>query len=97
MEIISTEVVIVKNEILYVEVVNRRIVIHTDDEAYIGPLTKQLEILLCNFGFQRADSNKYVQMNKILLRDKKKKKVYFDAEKTKYCRVTRSHIKDFFW
>lgn len=86
-----------ESEILFVQVVDRRIVIHTMDEAYIGPLTKQLELLLKDFGFERADSNKFVKMDKILLRDKKLKKVYFNAEKTKYCRVTRPNIKKFFW
>lgn len=86
-----------KDKILFIQVVDRRIVIHTTDEAYIGSLTRQLEILLKNFGFERADSNKYVHMEKILLRDKKSKKVYFNAEKTKYCPVTRPHIKKFFW
>ena len=84
-------------EILFVQVVDRRIVIHTIDEPHIGSLNKQLELLLTQFGFERADSNKFVNMEKILLRDKKKRKVYFDAEKTKYCRVTRPHMKKFFW
>ena len=86
-----------KNNILYVQVSGRRIVIHTENEAYIGSLTRQLEILLKNFGFERADSNKFVQINKILLKDKKCRRVYFNAERTKYCPVTRPNIKKFFW
>lgn len=84
-------------EILFVQVVDRRIVIHTTDQPHIGSLTKQLELLLSQFGFERADSNKFVNMKKILLRDKKNRKVYFDAEKTKCCPVTRPNIKKFFW
>ncbi|OAS19289.1 LytTR family transcriptional regulator DNA-binding domain-containing protein [Paenibacillus oryzisoli] len=86
-----------KNHILYIQVVDRRIVIHTDDEAYIGSLTQQLEILLKNYGFERADSNKFVQMSRILLKDKKMRRVYFDAERTKFCPVTRPNMKKFFW
>ncbi len=93
---IRSEVINLEIEILFVQAVDRRIVIHTMDEAYIGPLTKQLELLLRQFGFERADSNKFVQMNKIIRRDKKKKKVYFDEEKTKYCPITRPNMKKFF-
>lgn len=85
------------NDILYVQVVNRKIVIHTENESKIGPLTKQLELILTNFGFEKADSNKFVQVNKILVRDKKAKKIYFNRERTLYCTVTRPNLKKFFW
>lgn len=86
-----------KEDIIYVQVVKRKIVIYTENEVHCGYLTSQLELLLHCFGFERANSNQYVQMNKILIRDKKEKKIYFNAEKTKYCRVTRSHKDTFFW
>ena len=83
-------------EILYVQVVDRHIVIHTTEEAYEGPLIKQLELLLCQLGFERADANKFVCMRKITWRDKKKRRVYFDDERTRYCPVTRPNLKKFF-
>lgn len=85
------------NDILFVQVVNRKIVIHEMGVTRIGPLTKQLDYLLSKCGYNKADSNKFVQMNKILIRDKKNKKVYFDAERTKFCPVTRPNMKKFFW
>lgn len=86
-----------KNDILYVEVVKRKIVIHTENKVYTGCLTKQLEILLRCFGFERANSGQYVHIDKIIRRDKKVMAVYFDADKKRACYITRPHIKKFFW
>lgn len=86
-----------ENDILYVQVVDRNIVIHTLEDAHIGSLNDQLELLLGYFGFAKADQNKYVQVSKISTRDKKERKLYFNPERTKFCSVTRPNIKHFFW
>lgn len=86
-----------ENDILFVQIVDRNIVIHTMNEPKIGSINDQMELLLSYFGFEKADQNKYVQVNKILTRDKREKKVYFDAERKKFCRITRPNIKKFFW
>lgn len=85
------------NDVIIVQIVDRRIVLHTLDEVHIGSLNIQLELLLKQFGFFRADQNKFVQRSKILFRDKKSRTLYFDKERQKSVRVTRPNIKNFFW
>jgi len=87
----------VDNDILFVQILNRKIVIHTLEEPHVGSLTQQVEYILSQFGFERADANKFVQVSKILTRDKKERKVYFSADRTKYCTISRQNIKKFFW
>lgn len=96
---IDNEVITVvdKNDIIYIQISDRRIVIHTLEEPHIGSLNEQLEIILGCFGFERADQNKFVQVNKILNRDKKLRRLYFNRERTKFCQVTRPHLHKFFW
>lgn len=62
-----------ENDILYIQISDRRIVAHTSNEPHIGSLSQQLELILGCFGFFRADQNKFVQESKILFRDKKEK------------------------
>lgn len=85
------------DDMLIVQIVDRRIVVHTCDEIQIGSLNEQMEYILKHFGFLRADQNKFVQESKILTRDKKTRTLYFDAERKKSVRVTRPNIKNFFW
>lgn len=86
-----------ENDVLYVQVIERNIVIHTPEEIHIGSLNDQIELLLGYFGFERSDENKYVQVNKILTRSKKARRLYFNEERTKFCPVTRPYMKKFFW
>lgn len=86
-----------ENDMVIIQIVDRRIVIHTSDVPHIGSLNEQLEYILKQFGFLRADQNKFVQVNKILTRDKKKRILYLNAERTRSVRVTRPNIKNFFW
>jgi hypothetical protein len=85
------------DDMFIVQVIDRKIVIHTCDEIHIGSLNEQLEFILKPLGFIKADQNKFVQESKILTRDKKTRTLYFDVERKKSVRVTRPHIKNFFW
>ena len=86
-----------KEDILYVEVDNRKIIIHSKKIVIDGSLTSQLGILLPSLGLVRARVNKFVNMDNILRRDKKKSLVYFDKEETLSCNVSREHKHKFFW
>lgn len=86
-----------ENDMFIIQIVDRRIVIHTSDEPHIGSLNVQLEYILSHFGFLRVDQNKFVQESKICYRDKKNKILYLNPERTRSVRVTRPNIKNFFW
>lgn len=75
------------DDILYVQVVNRKIEVVTKSKVYKGKLIPQLELILKQFGFERLHQSKIVNMSKIM--DFDKNAVYFDYEKTLVCPVTR--------
>lgn len=83
-------------KILVVQVVDRRIVLHTEDKPYVGPTLKQLDLLLRQLGFQRANANQFVRMEEIVRRDKRLMRVYLNKELTKFVNVTRSNKNKFF-
>ncbi len=86
-----------ENDMVIIQIVDRRVVVHTSDVPHIGTLNEQLEYILKPFGFLRVDQNKFIQENKIKGRDKKKRLLYLNPERTKSVRVTRPNIKNFFW
>lgn len=51
--------------IMYVEVVNRKIIIHTDKETIEDSLTRQLERILMTSGYVRINQNQLVSLNAI--------------------------------
>lgn len=77
------------DEILYVKVIDRDIVVRTESHYKEGPLTNQLESILTQFGFVRLHQNFIAKLDKIKSYDGENGIVYFDDEKLIGCQVSR--------
>lgn len=77
------------DDILYVQIVNRKIEIRTETKLYTGSLSVQLDRLLTHFGMLKANQTKLVNPHKILSIDLEAGRVYFDPNKAISCQVSR--------
>lgn len=87
-----------REDLLYVEVDDRQIVIHNKKIVITGSLTAQLGILLPCLGIEKARVNTFVNKENIWLPDKKTSRIYFDKDdETLFVKVSRDNRYKFFW
>jgi DNA-binding LytR/AlgR family response regulator len=78
-------------DILYVKIVNRKIVIVTVSGVITGSLTRQLEHILTMFGFVKVDKSKFAYMHMAESFSFKDSKITFYGGKQ--CVVSRRNMK----
>jgi DNA-binding LytR/AlgR family response regulator len=54
------------DEILYIEIKGRKIIVHTTNGVHEGSLSDQLEFILKKYGFERLHGSTLVNMPKII-------------------------------
>ncbi len=77
------------DNILYVQVLKRKIYIHTKTGLVEGSLVSQLDSLLIRYGHARLNDNTIVNLAQIKSYDPKLGIVYMNEEKTSFVHVSR--------
>lgn len=77
------------SDILYIQVVDRKIVVHTTSGVVEGSLSKQLEFILSRFGYERVCQVCFANMDQVVDYDEIESKLYFDKKVPIYCLVSR--------
>lgn len=77
------------DKILYVKVVDRNIVVRTENDRHEGSLTNQLESILEHYGFARLNQNVMVNLDMITSFDPELGIVYFSDDQTLNVQVSR--------
>lgn len=77
------------DKILYVKVIDRDIVVKTENGRNEDSLTKQLKYILERYGFAKLNQNVFVNLEMIKSVDSKLSLVYLDDEKLIQIQVSR--------
>lgn len=77
------------DEILFVQVINRKTYVHTGTGIVDGSLVNQLDTILTQFGYARLNDNTIVNLAEIKHYDSNLGIVYMDVERTISINVSR--------